>query len=61
MSLAPAAQRLSQLVGKPVAMAPDCIGDAVKAAVARLGPGQALMLENCRFHAGAYRASHQAV
>jgi phosphoglycerate kinase len=33
-------------------MAPDCIGDAVKAAVAALAPGQVLMLENCRFHAG---------
>ncbi|MBI4735402.1 MAG: phosphoglycerate kinase [candidate division NC10 bacterium] len=52
LSLAPAAARLSQLLGTPVAMAPDCMGDAVKAAVARLGPGQALMLENCRFHAG---------
>ncbi|MBI2001196.1 MAG: phosphoglycerate kinase [candidate division NC10 bacterium] len=52
LSLAPAAARLSQLLGQPVAMASDCMGDAVKAAVARLGPGQALMLENCRFHAG---------
>jgi phosphoglycerate kinase len=52
MSLAPAAKRLSDLLGKPVAMASDCIGDAVEAAVAQLAPGQALMLENCRFHAG---------
>lgn len=52
MSLAPAAKRLSDLLGKPVAMASDCIGDAVEAAAAQLAPGQALMLENCRFHAG---------
>ena len=52
MSLAPVAARLSQLLGAPVQMAPDCIGDAVKAAAAALKPGQVLMLENCRFHAG---------
>ena len=52
MSLAPVATRLSQLLGQPVSMAPDCMGEAVKAAVAALRPGQALMLENCRFHAG---------
>jgi len=52
MSLAPVAARLSQLLGQPVTMASDCMGDAVKAAVAALQPGQVLMLENCRFHAG---------
>jgi len=52
MSLAPAAKRLSDLLGKPVAMACDCIGEAVEAAAAQLAPGQVLMLENCRFHAG---------
>jgi len=52
MSLAPVAARLSQLLGAPVQMASDCIGDAVKAAAAALKPGQVLMLENCRFHAG---------
>ena len=52
MSLAPVAARLSQLLGQPVEMAPDCIGDEVKAAVAALQPGHVLMLENCRFHAG---------
>lgn len=52
MSLAPAAKRLSDLLGKPVAVASDCIGEAVEAAVAQLAPGQVLMLENCRFHAG---------
>ena len=52
MSLAPVAKRLSDLLGKPVAMASDCIGEAVEAAAAQLTPGQVLMLENCRFHAG---------
>jgi phosphoglycerate kinase len=52
LSLSPVAARLSQLLGQPVRMAPDCIGDAVKAAAAALQPGQVLMLENCRFHAG---------
>ncbi len=52
MSLAPVAARLSQLLGQPVTMASVCIGDTVKAAVAALQPGQVLMLENCRFHAG---------
>ncbi len=52
LSLAPVAARLAQLLGQPVSMAPDCMGDAVKAAVVKLQPGQVLMLENCRFHAG---------
>jgi len=52
MSLAPVAKRLSDLLGMPVAMASDCIGEAVEAAAADLAPGQVLMLENCRFHAG---------
>jgi phosphoglycerate kinase len=52
LSLAPAATRLSELLGMPVAMAPDCIGEAAETAAAKLAPGQALLLENCRFHAG---------
>jgi phosphoglycerate kinase len=52
MSLAPVAARLSQLLGQPVTMASDCIGETVTAAVAALQPGRVLMLENCRFHAG---------
>lgn len=51
-SLAPAAQRLEQLLGKPVRMAPDCIGDSVSALVSRLVPGDVLLLENLRFHPG---------
>jgi phosphoglycerate kinase len=52
MSLAPVATRLSALLGQPVGMAPDCIGASAEAAAAALSPGQVLMLENCRFHAG---------
>lgn len=52
LSLAPVAQRLSELLGADVTMASDCIGPAVEAAAAALEPGQVLMLENCRFHAG---------
>ncbi|HEY4690292.1 MAG TPA: phosphoglycerate kinase [Anaerolineae bacterium] len=49
-SLAPAAARLSALIGKPVGMAPDCIGAEVEKMVAALKPGDVLMLENVRFH-----------
>ena len=48
MSLAPVAERLSQLLGKPVAMAPDCVGPAVEAMLPK--PGEVLLLENLRFH-----------
>jgi len=51
MSLRPAAARLAELLGKPVATAPDCIGPEVEAMVQQLGPGDVLMLENLRFHA----------
>jgi phosphoglycerate kinase len=50
MSLKPAAEHLSKLIGRPVAMAPDCIGPDVKAMVAAMKPGDLLMLENLRFH-----------
>ncbi len=52
LSLRPVADRLSELVGRPVAFAPDCIGDEVKAIVAdvhKSGKGLVL-LENLRFH-----------
>jgi len=50
MRLTPAAERLSELLGQPVAMAPDCIGPKVKAMVDKLEAGDVLMLENLRFH-----------
>ena len=49
-SLKPAAERLSQLIERPVQMAPDCIGPVVKEQAAAVRPGQLLLLENLRFH-----------
>jgi phosphoglycerate kinase len=49
-SLIPVARRLSVLLGTSVNMAPDCIGDKVKAMVDVLKPGEVLLLENLRFH-----------
>ena len=49
-SLKPAAERLSQLLGKPVPFADDCVGPVVEKAVADLKDGQVLLLENLRFH-----------
>jgi phosphoglycerate kinase len=51
-SLAPATVRLSELLGKPVAMPKDSIGEDVKAEIARMQDGDVLLLENVRFHAG---------
>jgi phosphoglycerate kinase len=48
MSLAPVAARLSELMKRPVAMAPDCIGPEVEAMLPK--PGEILLLENLRFH-----------
>lgn len=50
MSLAPVAARLSELLGRPVAMAPDCVGPEVEASARQLRPGEILLLENLRFH-----------
>lgn len=49
-SLKPVAEVLSQLLNRPVQMAPDCIGPEVEAMARALQPGQVLMLENVRFH-----------
>src|SRR5262249_9803631 len=51
-SLAPAASRLSELLGKQVELGPDSVGPAIKELADNLGPGQALMAENLRFHPG---------
>ncbi|MGA2119880.1 MAG: phosphoglycerate kinase [Bryobacteraceae bacterium] len=48
MSLQPAATRLAELLGRPVVMAPDCVGPEVVAMLP--APGQVLLLENLRFH-----------
>ncbi|MFS8892327.1 phosphoglycerate kinase [Synechococcus sp. R55.2] len=49
-SLAPVATRLSQLLGQPVAFAPDCIGPEAEAVVNGLENGQVALLENVRFY-----------
>jgi phosphoglycerate kinase len=49
-SLKPVAARLSELLGKPVAMMPDCVGDAVKAETAKMKDGDVALLENVRFY-----------
>lgn len=51
-SLAPVAKRLSRLLGKPVQMADDCIGDNVKNMIGEMEQGDILLLENLRFHPG---------
>jgi phosphoglycerate kinase len=43
---------IARSVGRPVAFAPDCIGEAALAAVASMQPGEVLCLENTRFHKG---------
>jgi phosphoglycerate kinase len=48
MSLKPVAKRLQELLGRPVQMAPDCVGPAV--AAMRPKPGDVVLLENLRFH-----------
>jgi phosphoglycerate kinase len=51
-SLAPAAKRLGELIGKPVAMACDTVGDDAVAKVAALTSGGVVLLENLRFNKG---------
>ncbi|HEV3309527.1 MAG TPA: phosphoglycerate kinase [Chloroflexota bacterium] len=51
LSLAPVAERLGELLGMPVDFAPECVGPAVEAKIAEIGPGEVILLENLRFHA----------
>lgn len=48
MSLKPVAVKLAELLGRPVAFAPDCIGPDVEAMKPK--PGEVLLLENLRYH-----------
>ena len=50
LSLAPAAARLGELMGRRVELLPDCVGDEVRGRVSSLGAGELVMLENLRFH-----------
>ena len=49
-TLAPVAKRLSELLGKEVLFAPDCVGEEAAAMAKALKPGQILLLENLRYH-----------
>ncbi|GAA5204362.1 phosphoglycerate kinase [Microbacterium jejuense] len=51
-SLEPVAQRLSELLGKPVAFARDTVGESAAEAVAALEDGDVAVIENLRFNAG---------
>lgn len=51
-SLKPLAGYLAQLLGRPVSFAEDCLGPKADEAAKALNPGEALLLENTRFHAG---------
>ncbi len=49
-SLKPVAFRLEELLGRPVPLAPDCVGPVPEKLAGSLQPGQCLLLENLRFH-----------
>jgi len=51
-SLAPAAKRLSELLGREVTFVDDCVGPKARAAAAKMGGGDVILLENLRFHPG---------
>ncbi len=51
-SLRPVAARLSELLGRPVRFLDDCVGAAVERAIGEAKPGDCLLLENLRYHAG---------
>jgi len=49
-SLAPAAERLTELLGQEVKLAPDCVGEEVAAMVDAASEGDVILLENTRFY-----------
>lgn len=51
LSMAPVAARLSELLGRKVTLAADCVGDEVEKLARAMKPGDVLLLENLRFHA----------
>src|SRR5512138_1175125 len=51
-TMAPAAKRLSELLGKKVIQAPDCFGPDVDKLIDAMKPGDCVMLENVRFYPG---------
>ncbi len=55
LSLAPVAARLSELVGAPVPLAPEVVGERARTLSEALRPGDLMMLENVRFEPGETR------
>jgi phosphoglycerate kinase len=51
-SLAPVAERLAEVLGRPVEFATDTVGRSAQAAVGELGDGDVALLENLRYNAG---------
>jgi phosphoglycerate kinase len=49
-TLKPVAEKLQELLGKPVKFLSDCVGPEVETACQALGPGEVVLLENLRFH-----------
>src|SRR2546426_7984972 len=52
LSLAPVAVAFAEALGRPVRFVEDCVGPEVEKLVEKLAPGEILLLENLRFHAG---------
>ena len=52
MSLKPVRTAIAAVLGKPVEFADDCVGEVASAAIDRMKPGDVLLLENTRDHAG---------
>ncbi len=52
MSLRPVAEALGRVLGRPVGFAEDCVGPPAEAAIAAMQPGDVVVLENTRYHAG---------
>lgn len=50
LTLRPVADKLAELLGRPVRFLDDCVGPAVEAAAEALRPGEVILLENLRFH-----------
>ncbi|HJZ44461.1 MAG TPA: phosphoglycerate kinase [Hyphomicrobiaceae bacterium] len=51
-SLKPVADKLGELLGRPIVFASDCVGEPAERTVAALSPGRVAVLENLRFHKG---------
>ncbi|MEA2568088.1 MAG: phosphoglycerate kinase [Acidobacteriota bacterium] len=57
-SLAPVREKLAELLGREVQWADDCVGTETEAKAKGLQPGEILLIENLRFHAGEEKNDH---